>query len=109
MSNVRSPEKPEFGQPNRVLGIARVDHFLVSYSDGDGRKQLALVATFGKNVNDGKPNVIVIAEQPEIIEKRETKDYIRKRVIEFLAQDEAVSADQIPDSLLGSNVVSTKK
>lgn len=100
MSTVRSTDQSVFGQPNKFLGAVRVDHVLVRYTDGDGREQLALAATFGKNATTGMPNVVIIAEQPQLVELREAKEFIRNGVIEYLNKDTAVSGDSIPEEIM---------
>lgn len=87
------------GAPNTVLGITEARIFAVAYTNSEGREAMCLAIQFGKNTNDGKPGVFIMAEEAQMREMRVAGKTVTEGVRKFIARD-ARSADAVPEELL---------
>lgn len=88
------------GRPNALISITEVKTYMIKFTDGEGREEIAQVQVFGKNNQDGGVGVWVIANEAELQRTlRIANKYVRRNVraaIKRLSGD--LSEDDLPAS-----------
>jgi len=51
---------------NVVEGVAEAKIFAVSWTDSEGQRQMCLALQFGKDTEDGKPGVFILADSADM-------------------------------------------
>jgi hypothetical protein len=100
MARVIQPSQRTYGSDrNKVLRITEARIFAAIVAGNDGLQQKCLLLQFGKNPEDNKPAVFVMANEQEMVEQiKIAPSYIVEGVRAHLAQNES---DEVPDDLIG--------
>lgn len=87
------------GRPNALISITEVKTYMIKFTDGEGREEIAQVQVFGKNNEDGGTGVWIIANEEELQRTlRIANKHVRRNVraaIKALSGD--LSEDDLPE------------
>ena len=98
---IEAPRVAEYttGKTNTVTAITEVKQYAVAFTDGDGKRSMALVLIFGKDAEDGGPGVFTMANEAQMSEQlRIAHPVLKKAVRSFLQGKAVVSAADIPSN-----------
>lgn len=103
MAQVQHPTPaPEYvaSMANSVISVTEARIFAVSWADGEGQRQMALVLSFGTDINDQGPGVWVLADQKDMMSQlRVPNQLLKKGVRAFLASQKKLEAEDLPPAL----------
>jgi hypothetical protein len=99
---IQRPEQPEYSDKyrNEVVAVQECPLYVVAWHGSDGKKNICLAITFGKDGPEGAPNVYIMADQEQMTEQlKGANSLIRDAVRRKLAEREELTEDDVPEDL----------